>query len=177
MDEKTLSSRRVFEGRLLKLDVMEVQLEGEQRGRREVIRHPGAAVVLARRPDGRFVFVRQFRKPMERELLEVIAGCLNPGEAPDACAAREVREETGYEVAALRPLGSAYTSPGFCDEMMHMFFAELKAGPETPMPDEDERVEPVVLGKNEVDAMMARGEIVDAKTLLLWLLSRKAGLV
>ena len=177
MDEKTLSSRRVFEGRLLKLDVMEVQLEGEQHGRREVIRHPGAAVVLARRPDGRFVFVRQFRKPMERELLEVIAGCLNPGEAPDACAAREVREETGYEVAALRPLGSAYTSPGFCDEMMHMFFAELLAGPDQPQPDEDERVEPVVLDKDEVEAMMERGEIVDAKTLLLWLLSQKAGLV
>ena len=79
MNEKTISSQRAFDGRLLKLDVLDVELDNGRRSRREVVRHPGAVAVWARTPDKRFVFVRQFRKAIESDLLEIVAGTRNTG--------------------------------------------------------------------------------------------------
>jgi len=90
MKEKTIKSRTVFKGRLLKIDVLDVEVEPGRRSIREIVRHPGAAVVLARRPDGMFIFVRQFRKPAEKIILEVVAGGLEKAESPVACARRDV---------------------------------------------------------------------------------------
>lgn len=170
MSEKTVSSQRAFDGRLLKLDVLEVELDGGRRARREVVSHPGAVAVWSRLPDGRCVFVRQFRKAIEGELLEVVAGTLEPGEAPDACAAREVREETGYDVKSLAPLGFIYSAPGFCVERLHVFFAELAETGRPAAPDPDEALEVVRLTRDEWRALVARGEVRDAKTLAAWAL-------
>ena len=80
MNEKTLSARTVFDGRLLHVEVLDVELPSGVRSVREIVRHPGASVILPQRPDGQFLFVRQFRKPLERQLLEAVAGTLDPGE-------------------------------------------------------------------------------------------------
>jgi len=168
VNEKTISSQRAFDGRLLKLDVLEVELDSGRRSRREVVRHPGAVAIWSRLPDGRFVFVRQFRKALEAELLEIVAGTLEPGEAPAACAAREIREETGYDAKQLVPLGLIYTAPGFCGERLELFFAELLETGRPAQPDVDEVLDVVRLTRQEWQALVVRGEVHDAKTLAAW---------
>ena len=167
MNEKTISSQRVFDGRLLKLDVLEVRLDNGRRARREIVRHPGAVAIWARAPDGRFVFVRQFRKAVEQELLEVVAGTLEAGETAEACARREIREETGYAVKTLTPLGLIFTAPGFCTEQIFLFYADL-AGGGAAAPDPDERLDVVLLDEAAWNAMMSRGAVQDAKTWAAW---------
>ena len=170
--ERTIESTEIFRGRLLRVEVVKVELEPGKTGRREIVHHPGAVAVLARLPDRRLVLVRQYRKPIERDLLEVVAGCLDPGEDPDACAAREVREETGYAVASLRRLGAIYPVPGYSDERLHAYYAELQVTAGAPEPDEDERVAVEYLTEADLEGRIARGEIEDAKTLAIWLLYR-----
>lgn len=167
MNEKTVSSQRVFDGRLLKLDVLKVKLDNGRRARREIVRHPGAVAIWARAPDGRFVFVRQFRKAIEQELLEVVAGTLEIGETPEACARREIREETGYAVKTLMPLGFIFTAPGFCTERITIFYSELTGGGATD-PDPDECLDVVLLDEATWKAMMSRGTVQDAKTWAAW---------
>ena len=176
MNEKTVSSQKVFDGHLLKLDVLEVELDNgrgsgpRRRARREIVRHPGAVAIWARAPDGCFVFVRQFRKAIEQELLEVVAGTREAGETPEACARREIREETGYAVKTLVPLGCIHAAPGFCGERLELFFAELVEIGREAKPDADEALEVVRLTLEEWEAMVARADIHDAKTLAAWAL-------
>jgi ADP-ribose pyrophosphatase len=170
MNEKTVSSRRVFDGRLLKLDVLEVELADGRRTRRELVRHPGAVAIWARAPDGRLVFVRQFRKALESDLLEIVAGTREAGETAEQCALREIREETGYAVNKLVALGFIHSSPGFCEERIELFHAELGESGGAARPDADEALDVVRLAPAEWQAMLERGEIHDAKTLAAWAL-------
>ena len=173
MNEKTVSFQQVFDGHLLKLDVLEVELDNgrgsgpRRRARREIVRHPGAVAIWARAPDGRFVFVRQFRKAIEQELLEIVAGTLETGETPEACARRELREETGYAVKTLTPLGCIFTAPGFCTEQIFIFYAELTGGG-AATPDPDEHLDVVLLDESKWKAMIVCGAIQDAKTWAAW---------
>jgi ADP-ribose pyrophosphatase len=173
MRERTLSARTAFRGRLLKVEVVEVELESGARSWREIVRHPGAVAVLAELPDGRFLLVRQFRKAIERPLLEVVAGTLQDGEKPAACARRELREETGHAAAELTRLGAVFVAPGYSREILHVYHARLKADPGTPVPDEDEKIEPVRLTRARLERMIAAGKIADGKTLAAWLLYTK----
>ena len=168
MKEKTINSKRKFNGRLIKVDLLNVRLDNGREARREIVRHPGAVAVLCRRPDGRFVFVRQFRKPVESELLEVVAGTREPDEEPAVCARREVQEETGYKVVSIRRLGSIYTAPGFCDERIEIFFAEIRPSGIQGCPDHDEQIEMICLDKKQIETMLVSGKIKDAKTLAAW---------
>lgn len=170
MKEKTIVSKRKFNGRLIKVDLLKVELENGRDARREIVRHPGAVAVLCRRPDGRFVFVRQFRKAIENELLEIVAGTREPDEGPFACARREVKEETGYKVVSLERLGCIYSAPGFCDEKIDVFFAELGRIGGRQRPDADEQIAPVYLSAKQVRAMLAANKIRDAKTLAAWMM-------
>ncbi len=174
MIEKTLTAQRAFSGRLLSLDVLEVELEPGVRSRREVVHHPGAVAVLARTPDRRFVLVRQYRKPIEQEVTEIIAGCLEPGEQPAACAAREVREETGHVVSALTALGVLYPTPGYTDETIHLFMAELDPSPAVQQTEHDERIVIERLDSTEIERRMLAGQIRDGKTLAAWALYKLA---
>lgn len=173
MHEETISTRTVFQGRALTLDVVDVQLPDGRESVREIIRHPGAAVILARRADGAFVFVRQFRKAVEDILLEVVAGTLDPGETPEACARRELREETGYEAESIEALGTVFPAPGYSSEQLHFFLASLKPTPKPPCPDEDEMLETAILSADEIDTLISSGGIVDAKTMVAWMLYRR----
>ena len=170
MIEKTLSSKTVFQGRLLKVEVVEVELDRGVRSRREIVRHPGAVAVVAQLPDKRFVFVRQYRKAVESSLLEIVAGCLERGENPDNCARREIKEETGYDVGSLKKLCVVALAPGYSSEKLHVYFARLKASRGIATPDEDERVDVVCLTASAFERMVRNGKIGDSKTLAGWLL-------
>ncbi len=170
MKETAISSERVFEGRLLKIDVVSVELDDGTRASREIVRHPGAAVIVCRKPDGRFVFVRQYRLAARTALLEAVAGTLEPGEDPAVCARREVEEETGYRPLRVVPLGEAYPAPGYTEELLHFFYAAIPATAGEQATDDDERVLVEEYSQAQIDDMIARGEIRDAKTLAAWLL-------
>jgi len=173
MGERTVGSRRVFDGRLLRVDAVEVELDSGRRTVREIVRHPGAVAVLARLTDGRFVFVRQFRKAADRPLLEIVAGTLEPDEDPRACAARELGEEAGCRADDLVAIGSIFPSPGYTDERIHLYYATVQPDPAGPAPDEDEEIDVVRLSEADVEARIGAGEITDGKTLAAWLLYRK----
>lgn len=167
MSERTVSCRTVHKGRILTLEVLEVELENGVRTSREVVRHGGAVGVLARLPDSDFVLVRQFRKALECELLEIVAGGLEKGETPEACAVRETREETGYGTASLSKLGAVALAPGYSSEQLHLFFAVLAEAGQV-CPDEDEHVQAVRFAEAAIDGMIGRNEIKDAKTIAAW---------
>jgi ADP-ribose pyrophosphatase len=134
------------------------------------VRHRGAVGVLARKPDGKFVFVKQYRKCIERAYIEIVAGGIEDGEAPDVAAHRELREESGYLVRRLLPLGSIFACPGYSEEELHLFYAEVEEAPGATDFDPDENIETLLYTEEAVEAAMRDGTISDAKTLSAWLL-------
>jgi ADP-ribose pyrophosphatase len=168
--EPTLRSRTIFKGRILELRVLDVRTASGRVSQREVISHGGAVAVLVIRPDGRLVFVRQFRKALERTTFEVVAGGREPGETPAACARREVREETGFRVRTLRRLGKVYAAPGYCTEALHLFVAHAHPDRTAQEPDEDENLRLVTLTPAQFEARIRAGRVEDSKTLATWLL-------
>ncbi len=173
MHERTVHSETAFQGKLVRVDVLDVELECGRRAVREIIKHPGATVVLAQLPDERFVLVRQYRKAVELELLEAVAGTLDPGEDPDTCAHRELEEETGYRAASMEKLGVMYPAPGYSEEVLHVYFAKLSPERGAMRPDDDERLEVELLTADALEAMMDAGDMRDAKTLAAWALYRR----
>lgn len=169
--EVTLHSRRVFEGKVVSLRVDTVRIANGREATREVVEHPGAVAMVPFLPDGRVILVRQFRQATGRVLLEIPAGTLHPGEEPEECARRELREEIGYEPGRLERMFSSYLAPGYSSEMLHVFLAgELK--PAEGSTDEDETVEAEVLPLQKAVDMIRTGEIKDAKTICGLLLGR-----
>ena len=145
-------------------------MEGEPRGVQVTRRRPSSASLsIARRPDGKFVFVKQYRKAAEEALVEVIAGGLEPGEEPEAGARRETAEETGYDVTDITFLTTIICTPGYCEERIHLYFAELSAAAHGQDQDADENVYPLVLSEAEVEEGIRNGTIFDSKTLSAWL--------
>ena len=169
MYEKTLSRKTVFEGRILDVDVLEVELDDGRRSVREIVRHGVAVAMVVQRSDGRFVFIRQFRKAMERVCFEVVAGLCDPGEEPTVSAARELKEETGYEAESMELLGPIFPSVGYCTERIDIFFAKVAQQGATSF-DEDENIETLVRSEAEMDEMIRTNQIADAKTLAAWML-------
>ncbi|MDA0991569.1 MAG: NUDIX hydrolase [Verrucomicrobia bacterium] len=168
MREHTLQTQEAFRGRLLSVDVLDVELSDGTRSQREIIRHRGAAVIVAQLDDDRFVFVRQFRKAIETDLLEVVAGTLDAGEDPTACAHRELLEETGYTARQLHPLGVMYPAPGYTDERLYTFHAWLNPVRGAQRPDTDERLAVEILQRHEIEDLIATGRLNDAKSLGAW---------
>ncbi len=148
-----------------------------RRTRRDIVRHPGAVVILPVLDYGRILMIRNFRTSVEQHLLEFPAGKLERGEAPSEAASRELEEETGHRAATLRPLGQFYTSPGLTDELMHAFEATgLSLIGQRLQPGEEISVE--LHMPDDVAAMIARGEVRDGKTIaafFLWQLSPSHG--
>jgi ADP-ribose pyrophosphatase len=144
--------------------------------RREVVRHPGAVVILPVLDDGRLVLIRNHRPSLDRALYELPAGTLEPPEAPEACAARELVEEAGYRAATIRPLGRFYTSPGLSDELMWAYVAaDLTHVGQRLEPDERLTVHPVTSAR--AFEMINTGELVDGKSMLTLLWAARKGLI
>ena len=137
---RVVTTRSVYKGKVLSLEVADVIEPGGARARREVVRHSGSVAVLARRGDGMVILVRQYRFPVDDALWELPAGRLDPDETPEQAAQRELQEEVGYRARDLRKVAFFYTTPGFCDEAMHVFRA-TSLEPSSAKGDEDERIE------------------------------------
>lgn len=170
MNERTLRVERVYDGRIVSLELHDVELHDGTRTRREIIRHGPAVAVVAVLPDGRFVFVRQFRKPLDRAIIEVVAGNVEPDEDLEKAAIRELREETGYEAVSIRRIGAVYPSPGYVDERIELFYARLTGEPVARALDDDEHVEVQIYARDEVLALIDAEQIQDGKTLAAWML-------
>lgn len=125
---RRLSSRLQYEGRIIRLRIDEVELPDGSRASREVIEHPGAAAIVPLDEEGGIHLVSQYRDAVGEQLLEIPAGKLKPGEHPVDCARRELREEMGLECRRLDHLATFYSTPGFCDEIMHIYLARDLSG-------------------------------------------------
>ena len=163
--EKTVKVDSIFKGNVINVDVEHVELPNGKMTTREVVRHPGAVAVIAFTPANRLIAVRQFRKPLDKMIIEIPAGKLERGEDPLACAKRELLEETGYTADSMKFVTSFYTSPGFADEFLHIYEAEgLTAG--DAQPDADEFVDLLELDLDEATQSIQNGQIIDAKTIV-----------
>jgi len=169
---RRISTRRVYDGRVLSLDVDDVEEPGGVRAIREVVRHRGSVATLAVHDDGRVVLIRQYRYPVDQPVWELPAGRVDPGESALEGARRELEEETGLRAARIEAMGVFYTTPGFCDETMHLFRATgLTQGP--PRPEADERIEVYTCALEEARSMIGTGAICEGKTLVALLLERE----
>jgi ADP-ribose diphosphatase len=164
-----ISTERLYHGRIVSLDRDTVRFPDGSTGQLEMLRHPGASAVVPflddpGDTDPRVLLIRQFRHAAEDFIWEVPAGRLDPGETPEACARRELEEETGMRARTLERLTMIYTTPGFTDERIHLFLAHgLEAG--TQRREADEFLELHPLRWSEVMALVRSGEIQDGKTL------------
>ena len=164
-----LATRRVYTGKVVRLDVDTVRFPDGSTGELELIRHPGAAAVIpcASDPAGGdpiILMIKQFRHAADGPMWEIPAGTLAPDEAPEACAHRELHEETGVVAERIERLTSIYTTPGFTDERIHLFLAQgLSAGRQDR--EADEFLELKEVRWREVLELIRRGEISDGKTL------------
>jgi ADP-ribose pyrophosphatase len=174
--ETLVQAEPVWRGRFLDVRRDTVALPDGQLTTREYIVHPGAVMMVPLLPDGRLLMERQYRHPMGRVMLEFPAGKIDPGEAPFACAVRELAEETGYRAAEWARAGILHNAIAYSDEGIEIWFARgLKAGEQHL--DAGEFLDIVMHTSTEVDAFAASGDVTDAKTLigLLWLQKWQSG--
>lgn len=165
-----MSVEVVHVGRRIRVEVNTLHTADGKEIRRDAIRHPGAVVILPVLDAERVVLLRNFRFVLNETLWEVPAGTVEPNEPLEACARRELLEETGYTAARWRSLGYLYASPGVLDEKLHLFVAE-ELTPGTARPEPDEQLEPVIVPLADAIRMCLDGTVRDAKTvtaLLMW---------
>ena len=167
-----LATRRIYDGKVVSLRVDTLRGEDGATHDVEVVEHEQAVVVIVRPRPAEMLLVRQYRHPLAREHWEVVAGVMNAGESPEEAAARELREETGYVAHRVERLWSAYSAPGFCDELLH-FCAVDGYDIGEPQPDPDEHIELGIFSLAELWRMVRADELPDAKTqvAVLWALS------
>lgn len=169
-DSPRVSTRRMYSGRIINLDIDTVRFPNGTIGELEMIRHPGASAVVPfltdpAGDDPTVLLIRQYRYAAERYLYEVPAGRLDPGEAPDACARRELREETGCQAERVEHLITMYTTPGFTDEKIHLFMATgITRGEDAR--EADEFIETETMPLSRALSLVEQGEIQDGKTAL-----------
>ncbi len=165
-EEKTVNTEPIFEGKIISVQVDEVELPNGELAKREIVRHPGAVGLIALTDENKIVMVEQYRKPLERSLLEIPAGKLEPGEEPAVTAERELEEETGYRAGKMEYISSFYTSPGFANEIIHLYLATELEKLENPADgDEDEFIELMELSLEEALECIKGERIYDAKTV------------
>lgn len=165
-----ISRKRVYSGKIFDVDQVNIRLQDNHQKIYELVEHPGAVVIVPF-DNGEFWFVRQYRLGSKSMLLEMPAGRLETGEMPEACARREIREETGSAAEKWIKLGGIFNAPGYCTEYLHIFLA-MDFHPDPLQPDQDEFIEIVKIPIDKAYSMAEHGEIQDGKTLAALLLAR-----
>jgi len=169
-----MSERRVHKGAQFEMTTEPVELPNGRRVELDLVRHPGAAAVVPFLDAERVLMIRQYRYATGGEIFEIPAGKLDPGEAPEVCAARELEEETGYRAGRVEKLGAIWTSPGFTDEVIHLYAAfDLEKTEQDLEPDEIIELVPMPLG--EALARIRESPIFDAKSAIALLMAADRG--
>lgn len=169
MERRNLDRRVIYRGRKIDLALQAIALPDGAIEHREVVMHRGAVALVAMVDPDRVCLLRNHRYTVDRPLIEVPAGTIDPGESPDETAPRELAEETGYRAGRIRRVADWLVSPGVMDERMFLYLCEdLEPGPADHQP--DERLEPMVVPWDEAMAMVHDRRIEDAKTMLALLL-------
>ena len=164
ISEKTISSKAIYNGKVLKFHVDTVELENGHISTRELVDHPGGVGVVAIDGDGYVCMVTQYRKPYEKAVTEIPAGKLDPRETPEVCGKRELKEETGLVCESLVSLGELYPSAGYTNEIIHLYLAtDFVQGEANP--DDDEFVDVEKIHIDTLCDMIMSGEIKDGKTI------------
>jgi ADP-ribose pyrophosphatase len=162
--ERLLDSKHVYRGRAIHIRVDSVVKPNDIKTTREVVEHVDCVVILPIDSSGNILLVRQYRHAVDKELLELPAGSIDPGETPEEAATRELREETGYKPGKLEKLGGFYAAPGYCTEYLHFFRAsQLERSPLTA--EDTDEIDLVPISAGEVPGFIASGQICDAKTI------------
>ncbi|MCQ6266108.1 NUDIX hydrolase [Fictibacillus sp. WQ 8-8] len=164
LKETTISTTPVYSGKIIDLEIQEVLLPNGNKSKREIVKHPGAVAIIALTPENKLLLVRQYRKALEKTIVEIPAGKLEKNEDPLECAKRELLEETGYECGSLEYLSSFYTSPGFADELIHLYFTDSLKECKEQQPDEDEFLDVLEVSIEEAEEFVKNQQIHDAKT-------------
>ena len=163
-NEPTIESRLAFQGKIVNVRVDKVQLPNGAQSSREIVERSEAVCIVPVDDGNNVILVRQYRKPVEDDLLEVPAGGVEDGEVSRDAVLRELQEETGYTADSLQHLSSFWTTPGFCTELMHAYLA-TGLRPATLPPDEDEDIQVVRVPMDNIPDMVRSGEIQDAKSI------------
>lgn len=164
LTEKTVDSEIRYQGVIVTVRMDQAELPNGRIARREVVEHPGGVAILPLDEKHQVLTVRQYRYPFGQVLLEIPAGKMEPGEDPRQCALRELHEEVGAVPQELVDLGALYLSPGFCNEVLHLYLAQgLSVGESSP--DEDEFLELERIPLEELVRQVMSGQIKDAKTV------------
>lgn len=176
MELRRLKHEVLYQGNTFNVIVDHVQYPNGNAGVREIVQHPGGAVTVPVLDDGRVVLVKQLRYPLGEHILELPAGKLSSGEDPSVCAARELTEETGWIAGTLARLASVYTTPGFCNEILHIYLAtDLRESPEGHRREEGEFSMTVhLVPLDEAVAMVEHGQIRDGKTIIGLLMAERS---
>ncbi len=175
VEEETVSSQLIYEGRAVKLRVDTVRMPNGRETNREIVEHSDCVAIIAVDADDNVLLVNQFRKPVEKELLEIPAGGIEPGEDAVATVRRELREETGYLPRKVERLGGFYSTPGYCTEYLHLYLARDLV-PSSLNAEDTEGIKLVRVPISQIPGLITSGSICDAKSiagLLIFLKNRK----
>ena len=162
--EKTLSSQLIYQGRAVRLRIDTVEMPGGRQTTREIVEHSHCVAIVAIDAADNVLLVNQFRKPVERELLEIPAGGIEPDEDPAAAVRREMQEETGYLPGKVESLGGFYSAPGYCTEYLHLYLA-TDLVPSQLYAEDTESIRLVRVPVTEIPGLIASGSICDAKSI------------
>jgi len=164
VEEETLSSQLIYEGRAVKLRVDTVRMPGGRETTREIVEHIDCVAIIAVDADDNVLLVNQFRKPVEKELLEIPAGGIEPGEDAVATVRRELREETGYLPRKVERLGGFYSTPGYCTEYLYLYLASDLV-PSSLFAEDTENIKLVRVPISQIPSLITSGSICDAKSI------------
>ena len=176
MEEKTISSQTIFSGRAVRLRIDTVETVGGRQTTREIVEHADCIAVIVLDTDENILLVSQYRQAVGKELLEIPAGGIDPGESPEDAVRRELREETGFSPGKIERLGGFYSTPGYCTEYLYLYLATDLT--HSPLEAEDtEGINTVRVPVSQVAGLIASGRICDSKSvagLLTYLERREA---